>query len=167
LKLSDVNNYDVRNMSNFDVLPAFIRFYRITERLAKMARTLEQHALQKVSLPLKLLVPLLAISLLSVYAYASSVSVTSVPSESESGVLFNVDDSFTVTNNGFFIAQGTSSASAQPFQWSNGAICQTALVAGDWFYSLTLNMTVGAHANYTYTITVMWNIGSGYNPLVF
>ena len=132
--------------------------------LTKSAKNLSQ-ALKKIGLPLKFLVLLLAISIFSVYSFASNVAVTSAPVQSESGVFFNVDGGFTVTNNGFSIAQNMSAASAEPVKWTNSGICQTALTAGDWFYDLTLTVNNIAQANHIYSVTIMWDTGSGYSTL--
>ncbi len=119
----------------------------------------------KIKLPLKLLVPLLAIAIFSVYSFAASVNVTTSTIQTENGVLFNVVGGFTAASNGFSVIQSAGAASTQPATWSNGGAVQTALVAGRWYYSLTLTITATATPSTTYTTTVTWNTGSGYTTL--
>jgi len=119
----------------------------------------------KLKLPLKLLIPLLAIALFSVYSFAANVTVTSSTYQSDSGVLFNVVGGFTAASNGFSVVQSTGAASTQPATWATGTTCQTALTAGHWYYSLTLTLAAAATPSTTYTITVSWNTGSGYTTL--
>jgi len=131
---------------------------------AKPTKTLHQ-TLKKIRPLLKFLVPLLVISLFSLYSFASTIAVTSSPVLSENGVIFNVNGGFTATDNGFSIAQSIGVASTQPIQWSNDGTCQTALTIGDWYYSITLTITASALTSHTYTATVSWNTGSGYSTL--
>lgn len=119
----------------------------------------------KLKLPLKLLIPLLAIAIFSVYSFAANITITTTTVQSENGVFFNVTGSFTAVSNGFQVVQSSGSASAQPFTWTNGGTCQTALTAGDWDYSLTLTIAANATASHTFTLTVLWNKGSGYSTL--
>ena len=121
--------------------------------------------LPKLRLPLKLLVPLLAIALFAVYSFAANVAVTTSTIQSENGVLFNVIGGFTAASNGFTVVQSAGSASTQPATWAPSGTVQTALVAGHWYYSLTLTLTAAATASTTYTVTVTWNTGSGYTTL--
>lgn len=119
----------------------------------------------KIKLPIKLLVPLLAIAIFSVYSFAANVSVTTSTIQSESGVLFNVVGGFTAASNGFTVVQSAGTATTLPATWANGGSCQTALTAGNWYYSLTLTLTASAQISHTYTVTVSWNTGSGYTTL--
>jgi hypothetical protein len=116
-------------------------------------------------LSLKILLPILAISLISIGGYAASVNVTQTTYQTQQGVYFNVVGGFTAASNGFLVVQSSGSASAQPFTWSNGGICQTAQTAGHWYYSVTLTLTAAASPSTTYTYTVSWNSGSGYTTL--
>lgn len=121
--------------------------------------------LQKIRLPLKVLVPLLVISVFSAYSFASTTLLTSSAAQSEQGVLFEVNGGFSATNNGFAIASVMSVASMQPVQWSNGGICQTALTAGNWFYICTLTINANAQTNHTYSVSASLDTGSGYSAL--
>jgi hypothetical protein len=121
--------------------------------------------LQKIRLPLKLLVPLLAISLFSAYSFASTTVLTSTAAQSEQGVLFDVSGGFSAVNNGFAVAPVVSAASMQPVLWSSGGVCQTALTAGNWFYTFTLTINAKAQPNHTYSVTASWDTGSGYSSL--
>ena len=118
-------------------------------------------------LPLKILIPLLAISLLSIVSFAATVSVSNpTASQTVQGIVYNVTGGFTAASNGFQVVQSTATASAQPMTWSNGGTCQTALTVGDWYYSLTLTLaSSGASPSHTYTLTVTWNTGSGWTTL--
>jgi hypothetical protein len=121
--------------------------------------------LPKLKLPLKLLVPLLAIALFSVYSFAASITVTTTTIQNENGVYFNVVGGFTVASNGFAVVQATGTATTLPATWANGGIVQTALTAGNWYYNLTLTANAAATASTTYNVTVTWNTGSGYSAL--
>ena len=155
------------NMKNFLKLEkpektSLARFLQITS--AKPSKTLHQ-TLKKISPLLRFLVPLLVISMFSLYLFASTIAVTSSPVLSENGVIFNVNGGFTISDNGFSIAQSIGVASTQPIQWSKGDTCQTALTSGDWYYSITLTITASALTSHTYTATVSWNTGTGYSTL--
>jgi hypothetical protein len=121
--------------------------------------------MSKLRLPLKILLPLLAISIFSIASYATSVSVTQSTNQAVNGVYYNVAGGFTAASNGFQVVQSSGSASTLPCTWSNGGTCQTALTAGDWMYSVTLTINSGAAASHTYTYTAQWNTGSGYSTL--
>jgi len=116
-------------------------------------------------LPLKVMVPVLVISLFAVGSFATSVGVTSQTFAGEAGVNYTVSGAFTAASNGFQVVQTTTSASSQPCTWSSGGVCNTALTAGDWYYSVTLTISASATASHTYTTTVQWNTGSGYATL--
>ena len=116
-------------------------------------------------LPLKILVPILAISLFSLVSFAASVSVTPSTSQAVQGVSYNVAGGFTAASNGFLVTQSTTAASTQPATWSNGGTVTTATVAGNWQYAVTVTINAGATASTTYTVTVQWNTGSGYSNM--
>lgn len=116
-------------------------------------------------LPLKTLVPILAISLFAVGSFATSVGVTTQSYAGQAGVDYVVTGGFTATSNGFQVVQSATTASTQPCTWSNGGTCNTALTAGDWYYQVTLTISASAAASHTYTVTVQWNTGSGYATL--
>ena len=118
-----------------------------------------------MKLPLKLLVPLLAIALFAAYSFATNVNVTTSTVQDENGVLFNVSGGFTAVSNGFSVVQSTATASTQPATWTQNTIVQTALTAGHWYYSLTLTIAAAATPSTTYTVTVSWNTGTGYSTL--
>lgn len=115
--------------------------------------------------PLRLLFPILAISILATVSYAVSVTVTNNNYQSDNGVYFNVGTFWTAASNGFVVVPSTSAASAQPCPWANAGTCQTALTAGNWEFSVTLTINAGAATSTTYTMTVKWNTGSGYTTL--
>lgn len=115
--------------------------------------------------PLKLLFPLLAISLFAVVSYAVAVTTTTTTYQSDNGVYFNVAGGFTAASNGFNVVQATAASSAQPCTWANGGTCATAVTAGDWEYQVTLTINAGATASTTYTMTIQWNTGAGYVTL--
>ena len=116
-------------------------------------------------LPLKILLPILAISLLSIGSFAATVSVSQTTYQAQEGVYYNVVGGFTPVSNGFTAVRAVGSASTQPFTWTNGGTCQTALTAGHWQYSVTLTLTAAASPSTTYTYLVSWNTGSGYTTL--
>ena len=116
-------------------------------------------------LPLKVLVPILAISLFAVGSFATSVGVTTQSYAGQAGVNYVVTGAFSAASNGFQVVQSTATASAQPCTWSNGGTCNTALTAGDWYYQVTLTIAATATPNHTYTVTVQWNTGTGYATL--
>lgn len=110
-------------------------------------------------LPLKILLPLIAISLFSVASFASTVGVSTATIQGQGGVLYNVTGGFTVTSNGFSVQQAAGTASTQPCAWTSSGTCQTALVQGDWVYSMTVTISASATTSHTYTATVDWNTG--------
>jgi hypothetical protein len=120
---------------------------------------------RRVVLPLKILLPILAISIISIGGYAASVSVTTTTLQTDNGVYFNVIGGFTAASNGFLVVPSSASASTQPYTWSNGGTCQTALTAGHWYYSVTLTLAAAASPTTTYTYLVKWDTGSGYSTL--
>jgi len=115
--------------------------------------------------PLKMLLPILAISLVSVGSYASSVTVSPTTYQDEKGIYFNVIGGFTALSNGFWVVQADSSATSLPALWSNAGTVQTSMTAGQWYYSFTLTLNAAATHGTTYTVTASWDTGSGYNTL--
>lgn len=116
-------------------------------------------------LPLKVMLPILVISVFAVGSFATSVGVTTQSFAGEAGVNYTVTGAFTAASNGFQVVQTTTTASTQPCTWTSGGTCNTALTAGDWFYSVTLTIAASATPSHTYTLTVQWNTGSGYTTL--
>ena len=116
-------------------------------------------------LPLKVMLPIMMISLFAVGSFATSVGVTTQSFAGEAGVNYSVTGAFTAASNGFQVVQSTTTASAQPCTWTNGGTCNTALTAGDWYYQVTLTIAASAIVSHTYTTTVQWNTGSGYVTL--
>ncbi|MDG7001493.1 MAG: hypothetical protein JRN15_20545, partial [Nitrososphaerota archaeon] len=102
-------------------------------------------------LPLKIILPLLAISLFSVASFATTVGVSPATYQAENGVLYNITGGFSASSNGFTAVQTTATASTQPCTWTSGGTCETAVTAGDWEYSLTATINAGATASTTYT----------------
>ena len=119
----------------------------------------------KNKLPLKVLVPILAISLFAIGSFATSVGVTTQQYAGQAGVDYVVTGGFSAASNGFQVVQSAATASSQPATWSNGATVNSALTAGDWYYQVTLTIAASAQASHTYTVTVQWNTGSGYTTL--
>jgi hypothetical protein len=116
-------------------------------------------------MPLKLLIPILVISLLAVVSFAASVTITTTTSQDVQGVIYNVEGGFTAVSNGFGVTYDAATATAQPATWSNGGAVTMATVFGYWQYSLTVTITGTAVPNTPYTVTVQWNTGSGYTTL--
>ena len=114
-------------------------------------------------LSLWLIIPLLAITLFSVYSFAASVGVTSTTLQGENGVFYNVIGGFTPTSNGFSVVQASGVATPSP-TWVSGGTAQTALTAGDWYYNVSLTSTALLTGS-SHIITVSWNTGSGYSTL--
>jgi hypothetical protein len=113
-------------------------------------------------LPLKILLPLLAISIISVGGYASSVNVSTTTYQEDKGIYFQVLGGFTAVSNGFWVVPADGADTSLPATWSNGDIVQTELTAGHWYYSLTLTLNAAASPDTTYTVTANWDTGSGY-----
>ena len=114
-------------------------------------------------MPLKILIPILVISMISVISFAASVSINSATSQTVQGVLYNVAGGFSASSNGFVVTQSAATATTLPAAWTSGGAVTTATVAGNWQYSVTVTINAGAAASTTYTVTVQWNTGSGYN----
>ena len=116
-------------------------------------------------MPLKILVPILLISVLAVVSFAANVTINTSTSQAVQGVIYNVQGGFTAVNNGFAVTYSAATATTLPATWSNGGTVTTATVAGNWQYSLTLTITATASPSTTYTVTVQWNTGSGYTTM--
>ncbi|HUI00185.1 MAG TPA: hypothetical protein VLX56_00985 [Nitrososphaerales archaeon] len=116
-------------------------------------------------LPLKVMIPVLVVSLFAVGSFATSVGVSTQSFAGEAGVNYTVTGAFTAASNGFSVVQTTTTASSQPCTWANAGTCNTALTAGDWYYQVTLTIAASATPSHTYTVTVQWNTGSGYSTL--
>jgi hypothetical protein len=116
-------------------------------------------------MPLKILIPILIISLASVVSFAASVAVNNSTSETVQGVMYTVVGGFTAANNGFVVTQSAATASTLPVTWTNGGTVTSATVAGNWQYSLTVTIKTAASPSTTYTVSVQWNTGSGYTAL--
>jgi hypothetical protein len=121
--------------------------------------------IKKHVLPLKILLPILLISVLSIVSYAASVTTTTSTSQTIQGVLYSVTGGFSAATNGFVVTQSSATATSLPATWSNGGTVTTATVAGNWQYSATVTINAGASPSTTYTVTVQWNTGSGYSTL--
>jgi hypothetical protein len=125
----------------------------------------------KNSLPLKILLVILVISLASVVSFAASVAVNSSTSQTVQGVMYTVVGGFTAANNGFVVSQSAATATVIPATWTNAATVTTATVSGNWQYSLTVTLNAAASTSTTYTVSVQWNTGTGYaalgTPLTF
>ncbi len=116
-------------------------------------------------IPLKLFIPILAISLLAVVSFAASVTISTTNYQTVQGVIYNVNGGFTAATNGFQVTYSAATATTLPATWTPSGTVTTATVVGDWQYSLTLTITASASASTTYTVTVQWNTGSGYATL--
>lgn len=116
-------------------------------------------------LPLKVMVPILVISVFAIGSFATSVGVTTQSFAGQAGVNYTVSGAFSAASNGFQVVQTTTTASTQPCTWTSGGTCNTALTAGDWYYQVTVTIAASATPSHTYTTTVQWNTGSGYTTL--
>jgi hypothetical protein len=114
-------------------------------------------------LSLKILLPLLLISMFSVASFAATVGVTTSTLQSQNGVYYVVYGGFTATSNGFFVVTNSGAATASP-AWATGTTAQTALTAGDWFFSVTLAPAAGLFGS-SHTITIEWSAGTSYTAL--
>ena len=116
-------------------------------------------------IPLKLFIPILVISMLAVVSFAASVTINTTTSQAVQGVIYNVVGGFTASSNGFAVSYNTVSATTLPATWADGGTVTTATVTGNWQYSITVAIKVVATPSTTYTLTVQWNTGTGYNTL--
>jgi len=111
--------------------------------------------------PLKILIPILLISVISAVAFAASATISTTPNyQGVQGVQYQVSGLLTASNVGFFVTQTAATASSQPATWSAGGTVTTATVAGDWQYEVTIATQTGCAASTTYTVTVYWNTGT-------
>ncbi len=117
----------------------------------------------KSKLSIKVLLPLLLISMFSVASFAATVGVTTSTLQSQSGVYYVVYGGFTATSNGFFVVTNSGAATASP-TWATGTTAQTALTAGDWFFSVSLAPAAGLFGS-SHVITVSWSAGTTYTAL--
>jgi hypothetical protein len=116
-------------------------------------------------LPLKVMVPIMLISLFAVGSFATSVGVSTQSFAGQAGVSYSVTGAFSAASNGFQVVQSATTASTQPCVWVSAGTCNTALVAGDWYYQVTLTIAASALTSHTYTTTIQWNTGTGYVTL--
>jgi hypothetical protein len=116
-------------------------------------------------IPLKIFIPILAISLLAVVSFAASVTINTTTSQAVQGVIYNVVGGFTAATNGFQVTYSAATATTLPATWANTGTVTTATVVGNWQYSLTLTLNAAATASTTYTVTVTWNTGAGYSTM--
>ena len=115
-------------------------------------------------MPLKLLVPILVISMLAVVSFAASVTINTSTYQAVQGVIYNVVGGFTATNNGFAVTYSAATATGSA-TWSDGGTVTTTTVFGNWQYSLNVTINALASPSTPYTVTVTWNTGSGYTTL--
>ena len=116
--------------------------------------------------PLKILIPILLISVLSMVAFAASATISPlVTYQGVQGIQYNVAGGLSAANAGFFVTQTAATASGTGAAWSAGNTLTTATVVGYWEYHLTVTTNTGCPTGTQYTATVQWNTGSGYSTL--
>jgi len=116
--------------------------------------------------PLKILIPILLISVLSIVAFAASASISpTVAYQGVQGIQYNVAGGLSAANAGFLVTQTAATASPANAPWSTGSTLTTATVVGDWEYHLTVTTNTGCPASTQYTAVVQWNTGSGYSTI--
>jgi|SRR5271157_1720509 len=116
-------------------------------------------------IPLKLLIPILVISILATVSFAASVTINTTTSQAVQGVIYNVVGGFTATPNQFAVTYTAATATTLPATWTPNGVVTTATTFGNWQYSLTVTINAAASASTTYTVTVTWNTGTGYTTL--
>jgi hypothetical protein len=116
-------------------------------------------------LPLKVLIPVLVISLFSIVSFAASVTVTTTSYSGQAGVSYIVIGCFTATSQGFQVVQSTNSTPSGTLTWVNGSTSHTAITAGHWAYQVKLTIAANATTSHLYTVTIQWNTGSSYATL--
>jgi len=116
--------------------------------------------------PLKILIPILLISVMSIVAFAASASISAaVTYQGVQGIQYNVAGGLSAANAGFLVTQTAATASASNAAWSASGTLTTATVVGDWEYHLTVTTNTGCPTSTAYTATVQWNTGSGYSTM--
>jgi hypothetical protein len=115
-------------------------------------------------MPLKLLIPILVISMLAIVSFAASVTINTSTYQAVQGVIYNVVGGFTATNNGFAVTYSAATATGSA-TWSDGGTVTTTTVVGNWQYSLNVTINALASPSTPYTVTVTWNTGSGYTTM--
>ena len=98
-------------------------------------------------------------------SYAATVSVTTSTYQAQYGLSYNITSGFTATDKGFGTVGSTLSASAQPCTWAAGGGCRTALTVAHYRYQLQLTLNIVPSVSTTYTVTVLWDQGSGQSTL--
>jgi hypothetical protein len=71
-------------------------------------------------LPLKVLIPVLVISLIAIGSFAASVTITSTTYSGEQGVSYIVIGCFTAASNGFQVVRVNTAPTSLPATWTNG-----------------------------------------------
>jgi len=115
--------------------------------------------------PLKILIPILLISVISIVSFAANAAISTSTYQGVQGVQFNVAGGLSASSNGFVVTQTSATATTQPAAWTAGGTVTTATTAGDWQYSITVTTNTGCPTSTTYTAIVQWNTGSGYSQL--
>jgi uncharacterized cupredoxin-like copper-binding protein len=117
-------------------------------------------------LSMKILLPLLLISIFSVATFAASVTVSTTTYQNESGVYYNVTGGYLAASNGFYVAQESWTQPTQPVAWTSSGTDNATITYGQWYYSITLTIQSNAATSTTTTVTVQWKQpGSGYTQL--
>ena len=110
------------------------------------------------ALSMKAIIALVLVGAVSTMAVASTVAVGTTTYQTESGVQYNVTGYITAKSIGFEVAPNAVAASSPA--WATGAVANTALLAGDWVYSVNLTLTSNTVASTTYTLEVQWIQGT-------
>jgi hypothetical protein len=104
--------------------------------------------------------------ILAVHSYATDVSVSTVAFQSQYGLTFGIDSTFTAIDQGFSNITSTQTASVQPCIWLNGTVCNTALTINHLQYAVALNLKTQPLLLTTYTVTAHWSQNGGSSVLL-
>jgi hypothetical protein len=108
------------------------------------------------------LLAFLGMVLISVGAFAASVTITTTTNAGYQGVYILDNGFFTASGATYSVVEAAQTATTPPLAWANGGVGYVnALVAGDWELSFTLTVLTGATASHTYTITLATTAASG------
>jgi hypothetical protein len=96
-----------------------------------------------------------AIIVVSIAAFAASVTITNTNNAAYQGVYVNANGYYQVSGTAYNVVEAANAATTQPLAWTSGGVGYVvATVAGDWQLTFTLTIEAGGQLSHPYTITV-------------
>ncbi len=108
---------------------------------------------------LRLLIPVIAIAMLTVGSYSAGVSISSSAYQAHYGVAHDATATFTGLDQGFTRISSSQTASPLACMWTTGGTCRTALTSGDLKYTVKVTLNTPLASATTYAVTIKWDNG--------